>query len=197
MNHGACRDESNVRACFRPARRAILAAPSALCAPSYDDALTIIGPAMWNGLDQNISLSEEDYETIMQKKKDTCRLWQSDHVTISALTVLWVGLHQQTIALVYVLRLEWKILSMDPCLITRCYSVSRQGRRQKIFSWGAFRFHRGAHFFMISETDILQNNLYYYLNWSSSILKHILKDSLSIICWLLCYVILWLLCRLC
>ncbi len=50
-----------------------------------------------------------------------------------------------------------------------------QGRRQEIFSGGAFRFHRGAHFFMISETDIHQNNnnLYYYLNWSSSILKHI------------------------
>ncbi len=39
-----------------------------------------------------------------------------------------------------------------------------QGRRQKIFSGGAFCFHRGAHFFMISETDIHQNNLYYYLN---------------------------------
>lgn len=46
MNHGACRDESNVRACFRRARRAILAVPSALCAPSYDDALTVIDPAM-------------------------------------------------------------------------------------------------------------------------------------------------------
>ncbi len=52
-----------------------------------------------------------------------------------------------------------------------------QGRRQEIFSGGGggIRFHRGAHFFMISETDIHQNNnsLYYYLNWSSSILKHI------------------------
>jgi len=81
MNHGACRDESNVRACFRPARRAILAAPSALCAPSYDDALTVIDPAMWIGLDQNIILSEKDYETIMWKKGSLCRLWQSDHVT--------------------------------------------------------------------------------------------------------------------
>ncbi len=52
---------------------------------------------------------------------------------------------------------------------------SGQGRRQKIFSGGAFRFHRGAYFFMISETDIHQNNnnLYYSLNWSSSILKRI------------------------
>lgn len=83
MNHDACRDESNARACFRPARRAILAAPSALCAPSYDDALTIIVPAMWNGLDENIGLSEEkDYETMMRKnKREACRLWRSDHVT--------------------------------------------------------------------------------------------------------------------
>jgi len=46
MNHGACRDESDVRACFRPGRLAILAVHSALCAPIYDDALTVIDPAM-------------------------------------------------------------------------------------------------------------------------------------------------------
>lgn len=122
MNHGACRDESNVRACFRPARRAILAAPSALCAPSYDDALTIIVPAMWNGLDQNISLL---YNAKKKKKGylQTLAVRSCDHFgTHSA--VGWID--QQTIALVYVLILEWKILS------SMCIKVMDEGRKPKL-----------------------------------------------------------------
>ncbi len=59
-------------------------------------------------------------------KKDTCRLWQLDNVAISALTMLWVEIHQQTIALVYVLILEWKILS------SLCITLMDEGRKPKL-----------------------------------------------------------------
>lgn len=87
MNHGACRDESDVRACFRSGRRLILAAPSALCAPSYEDAIRIIILAMWSGPDQNTGLLEK-------KGVKTCYS-QTDHViggnVCAGCLVCWIG----------------------------------------------------------------------------------------------------------
>lgn len=48
------------------------------------------------------------------KKRGCTSADSSSQITwpVEISTVLWVGLHQQTIALVYVLRLEWKIMSL-------------------------------------------------------------------------------------